>query len=94
MHTLKNKQQKEQKQNMNEKKPKKKQVEEEEMLVEACRIEVSITIEEEKLIVEKNAMKNRHQKICEVRINKKESRIAKWKECNAKSTTTATKRAH
>jgi hypothetical protein len=40
MHTLKNKQQKELKQNMNEKKPKKKQVEEEEMLVEACRIEV------------------------------------------------------
>jgi hypothetical protein len=61
---------------MNEKKPKKKQVEEEEMLVEACKIEVcwniSIAIEEEKPIIEKNAMKNRHQKMCEVRIEKKE----------------------
>ncbi len=60
---------------MNEKKLKKKQVEEEKMLVEAYRIEVhwniSVAIEEEKSIIEKNAMKSRHQKMREMRIERR-----------------------
>jgi len=80
------------------KKTKKKQVEGEGMLIEACKIKlrwnISVAIEEEKLIIEKNAMKSKHQKMREMRIEKKKSRTTKCKECNEKSTTSATKCAH